>query len=136
MKNNKVVRQISGTLSLQIELDEQRKPISLQLINTDPDQCDLNQRFDDSLKSSEPIDYRPLREQLNSTFINSTANSDDLNRSMLANCSTIGSGNRIEGNYRGLHRFIARHDDEISIDIGDSIYVIKQEDDLWFKGVL
>lgn len=111
-------------------------------MNTDPDQCDLNNLSGDSLKCNDTIDYRPLSEQLSSTANNSFdlnssfVNGSLVNSSTITNCSgpTCSSGNRIEGNYRGLHRFIARHEDEISIDIGDSIYVIKQEDDLWFKG--
>lgn len=115
-KKSKITKQISTTLSLQIELNEHRKPVSLQLINTD-NELDLR-RSDESLNRLKD-DYRPLSEELNYTQQTS---------------SPMRSSNKIEGNYRGLHKFVARHDDEISIDIGDSIYVIKQEDDLWFKG--
>lgn len=112
-----MVRQISSTLSLHIKLNEYKKPISLQLIDTNHDLKQSNE----TLKDDEEIDYRPLSEQLNCT-------------SPMRSFNKKNNDNKIEGNYRGLHRFIARHPDEISIDIGDSIYVIKQEDDLWFKG--
>lgn len=37
--------------------------------------------------------------------------------------------------HRGMHRFIPRHKDEISIEIGDPIHVAKTDDDLWCEGV-
>lgn len=128
-KKNKITKQISNTLCLQIELNDQKKPISLSLINQEllnPKPIKLNECD----KSKEEIDYRPLSEQLNVT---ESSNTDNLN--LLNSMNTSNSHQRIEGNYRGLHKFIARHDDEVSIDIGDEIYVIKQEDDLWFKGI-
>ncbi|XP_071112537.1 JNK-interacting protein 1-like [Haliotis cracherodii] len=41
----------------------------------------------------------------------------------------------LEVTHRGMHRFIPRHADEITIEIGDPIHVIKESDDLWCEGV-
>lgn len=35
-----------------------------------------------------------------------------------------------------MHRFVPRHKDEISIEIGDPIHVFKTEDDLWCEGMI
>ena len=40
----------------------------------------------------------------------------------------------LDPTHRGLHKFIPRHNDEIEIDIGDPIYVQKEDDDLWCEG--
>lgn len=40
----------------------------------------------------------------------------------------------LEATHRGLHKFIPRHEDEIEIEIGDLIYVQKEDDDLWCEG--
>lgn len=37
--------------------------------------------------------------------------------------------------HRGMHRFVPRHKDELSIEIGDPIHVTKTDDDLWCEGV-
>ncbi|KAH3725510.1 JNK-interacting protein 1-like [Dreissena polymorpha] len=37
--------------------------------------------------------------------------------------------------HRGMHRFIPRHKDEVSIEIGDPLHVVKTGDDLWCEGV-
>ena len=42
----------------------------------------------------------------------------------------------LDPTHRGLHKFIPRHNDEIEIDIGDPIYVQKEDDDLWCEGKL
>ena len=36
--------------------------------------------------------------------------------------------------HRCCHKFVPRHDDELFIEIGDPIYVCKEEDDLWCEG--
>lgn len=41
----------------------------------------------------------------------------------------------MEVTHRGMHRFIARHKDEMDIEIGDPIHVTKTSDDLWCEGV-
>lgn len=41
----------------------------------------------------------------------------------------------LEATHRGLHKFIPRHHDEIEIEIGDSIYIQKEAEDLWCEGV-
>jgi len=123
-KKNKIIKQISTTLSLQIELNENRKPISLQLINNDND---INLKPFDVNKLKSESNCLPLSEELMNQPNNAT--------NQLVN--TTKNSNKIDGNYRGLHKFIAKHDDEIDIDVGDSIYVIKQDtvDDTWFKGI-
>lgn len=40
----------------------------------------------------------------------------------------------LEVTHRGMHRFIPRHKDEMSIEIGDPIHVAKTSDDLWCEG--
>ena len=37
--------------------------------------------------------------------------------------------------HRGLHKFTARHTDEIDIDIGDPVYVHHEAEDSWCEGV-
>ena len=39
-----------------------------------------------------------------------------------------------EPTHRGLHRFLPRHQDEIEIEIGDPVYVVKEAEDLWCEG--
>ncbi|XP_043218299.1 JNK-interacting protein 1-like [Amphibalanus amphitrite] len=41
----------------------------------------------------------------------------------------------LEATHRGLYKFEPRHHDEITIDIGDPVYLIKEADDLWCTGV-
>lgn len=41
----------------------------------------------------------------------------------------------LEATHRGLHKFIPRHRDEIEVEIGDSVYVQREADDLWCEGV-
>lgn len=41
----------------------------------------------------------------------------------------------LEVTHRGMHRFIPRHADELAIEIGDPLHVIKTGDDLWCEGV-
>lgn len=41
----------------------------------------------------------------------------------------------LEPTHRGLHKFIPRHRDEIEVEIGDSVYVQREADDLWCEGV-
>ena len=41
----------------------------------------------------------------------------------------------LEVTHRGMHRFIPRHPDEMTIEIGDPIHVIKTGDDLWCEGM-
>lgn len=41
----------------------------------------------------------------------------------------------LEPTHRGLHKFVPRHRDEIEVEIGDSVYVQKEADDLWCEGV-
>lgn len=41
----------------------------------------------------------------------------------------------LEPTHRGLHKFVPRHHDEIELEIGDSLYVQKEADDLWCEGV-
>ena len=36
--------------------------------------------------------------------------------------------------HRGMHQFIPRHNDEIAIEIGDPLHVIRTGDDLWCEG--
>lgn len=128
-RKTKICKQISTSISLQIEFDEHQKPISLKLINTDHEINQSKPSNEPKRSSKDESIHLPLSEELNK--IRSPKHLNNLNQSIT---SPIKSINKIEGNYRGLHKFIARHDDEISIEIGDSIYVIKQEDDLWFKG--
>ena len=40
----------------------------------------------------------------------------------------------LEATHRGLYKFEPRHHDEITIDIGDPVYMIKEADDLWCTG--
>lgn len=40
----------------------------------------------------------------------------------------------LEATHRALHKFIARHSDELELDIGDPIYVQKEAEDLWCEG--
>ena len=87
----------------------------------------LKQSNESLNKLNGEIDYRPLSCQLNEQL-------DETRSNQIVNNSMNAFNSKIEGNYRGLHKFIARHSDEICIEIGDSIFVIKQEDDLWFKG--
>ncbi|XP_065214606.1 JNK-interacting protein 1 [Planococcus citri] len=41
----------------------------------------------------------------------------------------------LEATHRALHKFIARHSDELELDVGDPIYVQKEADDLWCEGI-
>ena len=41
----------------------------------------------------------------------------------------------LEVTHRGMHRFIPRHADELAIEIGDPLHVIKTGDDLWCEGM-
>ncbi|XP_033739818.1 C-Jun-amino-terminal kinase-interacting protein 1-like [Pecten maximus] len=51
--------------------------------------------------------------------------------------SSVASSNYtdLEVTHRGMHRFIPRHKDEISVEIGDPIHVFSEADDLWCEGV-
>lgn len=40
-----------------------------------------------------------------------------------------------EPTHRGLYKFIARHLDEIEIEIGDPIFVEREDEDLWCSGI-
>lgn len=40
----------------------------------------------------------------------------------------------LEATHRALHRFFARHSDELELEIGDPIYVQKEAEDLWCEG--
>ena len=40
----------------------------------------------------------------------------------------------LEPTHRGLHRFYPRHQDELELDIGDPIYVVREAEDLWCEG--
>lgn len=42
----------------------------------------------------------------------------------------------LEATHRALHKFIARHSDELELEIGDPIYVQKEAEDLWCEGML
>ncbi|XKL63521.1 hypothetical protein PGB90_005885 [Kerria lacca] len=41
----------------------------------------------------------------------------------------------LEATHRALHRFFARHSDELELEIGDPIYVQKEAEDLWCEGI-
>lgn len=41
----------------------------------------------------------------------------------------------VEATHRGLHKFTARHPDEVDIDIGDPVYVEHEADDCWCEGI-
>ncbi|UYV83916.1 MAPK8IP1 [Cordylochernes scorpioides] len=48
--------------------------------------------------------------------------------------STLSSCCRLQfhdATHRALHKFIPRHRDELEVDIGDPLYVQKEDDDLW-----
>ncbi|OWF50200.1 C-Jun-amino-terminal kinase-interacting protein 1-like [Mizuhopecten yessoensis] len=51
--------------------------------------------------------------------------------------SSVASANYtdLEVTHRGMHRFMPRHKDEISVEIGDPIHVFSEADDLWCEGV-
>lgn len=40
----------------------------------------------------------------------------------------------LEATHRALYRFIARHSDELELEIGDPIYVQREAEDLWCEG--
>lgn len=40
----------------------------------------------------------------------------------------------LEATHRALYKFIARHSDELELEIGDPIYVQKEAEDLWYEG--
>ena len=52
-----------------------------------------------------------------------------------SSCSSAGSYQDLEVTHRGMHRFIPRHADEMPIEIGDPLHVIKTGDDLWCEGM-
>lgn len=70
---------------------------------------------------------------------NSTAHSPD---DSLIPGSVNGSNNGsfthlelLEATHRALYKFIARHSDELELEIGDPIYVQKEAEDLWYEGI-
>ena len=40
----------------------------------------------------------------------------------------------LDPTHRGLHRFVPRHRDEITVDIGDPVYVHVEAEDGWCEG--
>ena len=53
-----------------------------------------------------------------------------------SSCSSGGSYQDLEVTHRGMHKFIPRHADEMTIEIGDPLHVIKTGDDLWCEGTV
>ena len=51
-----------------------------------------------------------------------------------SSCLSGGSCSDMEVTHRGMHQFIPRHSDEIAIEIGDPLHVIRTGDDLWCEG--
>ena len=39
-----------------------------------------------------------------------------------------------DATHRGCHKFLPRHSEEIAVEIGDSLFVEKEHDDLWCEG--
>jgi len=50
------------------------------------------------------------------------------------NHDTSYSSRSAKETHRGLHKFVSRHADEISIDIGHRVQVFRQEDNSWYYG--
>lgn len=53
----------------------------------------------------------------------SLSSEDDLGRS------------KIKQTHIALYKFVARHDDEVSLETGDAVHVNKKDEDLWFVGI-
>jgi len=49
--------------------------------------------------------------------------------------SSSGNSETVHPTHRATHRFVKRHEDEISMEVGDPIYVEEEAEDLWCTGV-
>lgn len=69
-----------------------------------------------------------------STSSISTASSS-LGSTSSVNSADDGRTFKFRQTHMAVYKFIARHEDEISFDLGDAIQVEKKYDDLWFEGM-
>ena len=51
-----------------------------------------------------------------------------------SSCLSGSSCSDLEVTHRGMHQFIPRHSDEMAIEIGDPLHVVRTGDDLWCEG--
>ena len=72
----------------------------------------------------------------------STSHSPEENFRQLPSLSPVSPGldtaatrlELLDPTHRGLHRFVPRHRDEITVDIGDPVYVHVEAEDGWCEG--
>lgn len=124
---------MSTNLFLEIQLESDStdgKPVSLKLYNKDPNSTILSPEEDGTA-------YK-----LGSDSGASSAHSPTVDSIVTVNGITSRNGTEKlnslqlrEATHRGLYKFIPRHKDELDIEIGDPIYVSKENEDLWCEGI-
>lgn len=82
-----------------------------------------------------------LTPSINHSAENVTLNSKRLSTSSSRSSNTSLSSeddlgrSKTKQTHIALYKFVARHDDEVSLETGDAVYVNKKGEDLWFEGI-
>ncbi|CAG2107397.1 unnamed protein product [Medioppia subpectinata] len=123
-----LIRQVSTNMFLEIKTDSNDgKPVSLKLFNTLS--TSLSPDDDDS-------SYKYGSDSGNSSAMSPTDDSITCANGITARKGTekLKPFQVLEATHRGLYKFIPRHNDELDIEIGDPIHLLKENDDLWCEG--
>jgi hypothetical protein len=78
-----------------------------------------------------------FNDNLNCANVRLTGGSDSGASSAVVSPSASSASGHVdkEPTHRGVHKFNARHLDEIEIDVGDAVFIDRFDDDLWSSGV-
>ena len=127
-----LIRQVSTNMFLEIRTDsEDKKPVSIKLYNQDPTlPSNISPEDEDS-------SYRLGSDSGNSSAMSPTDESTNISNGTALRKGTekLKSLQLLSATHRGLYKFIPRHKDELEIEIGDPIYLSKENDDLWCEGI-
>ena len=127
-----LIRQVSTNMFLEIKTDyNEGKPVSIKLYNKDPT-LPSNISPED-----EDCSFRPGSDSGNSSAMSPTDESINCSNGMPLKKGTekLKSLQLLSATHRGLYKFIPRHKDELEIEIGDPIYLSKENEDLWCEGI-
>ena len=125
-----LIRQVSENMFLEIKTDaNDGKPVSLKLFCRDPTvPATMSPDEEDS-------SYRFGSDSGNSSAMSPTDESSNFSNAIRKRTEKLKSLQLMSATHRGLYKFIPRHKDELEIEIGDPVYVSKENEDLWSEGI-
>ncbi|CAG2176363.1 unnamed protein product [Oppiella nova] len=127
-----LIRQVSTNMFLEIRTDgSDGKPVSLKLFSRDPT-LNTSQSPDEDDSS-----YKYGSDSGNSSAMSPTDESITCLNGISSQKRTekLKSLKVLEATHRGLYKFIPRHSDELDIEIGDPIHLLKENEDMWGEGI-